>query len=477
MPTTIVWLHKDLRVHDNEALTAACNRGAVVALYVWSPEEMGDRAPGAAFRWWLHHALVSVRADLETCGVPLVLRRAPRAAPVVEELLTATQADAVFWNKRYDPAVQERDTRLAVELRRRGIWVEEFPGWLLHEPNSLRTASGEPYRVFTPFWRRLSAIVPPTPRPRPRAAAQPRHVPASDDVFSWGLLPEIPWDRGFYAAWQPTEHGAAQALEEFVRSRLTSYRRDRDNLGCDGTSRLSPYLAHGQLSPRQVWHRVRDAKCDPAVQQSFLRQLAWREFAYHLLDAEPCMHAKALRPEFEGFPWKELQRDTLRRWQRGHTGIPVIDAGMRQLWTTGWMHNRARMIVASWLTKNLLGHWRHGERWFWDTLVDADAANNPFGWQWVAGCGADAAPYWRVFQPLRQGVKFDGDGSYVRQWVPELSQLPNEFIHCPWRAPKAILDRAGVALGRTYPLPMVDPEESRQGALAAFASWRKRVAS
>ncbi len=472
MPTTIVWFHNDLRAHDNEALSAACARGAVVGLYVWCPDELGGRAPGAAFRWWLHHALLGLRSALEHCRVPLVLRRAPRAAPVLEQLLAATKADAVFWNKRYDPVVKERDQRLAEELRRRGIWVEEYPGFLVHEPNAVTTAGGEAYRVFTPFWRRLSTSIPPAARPRPQAATLPAHVLPSDDISAWRLLPRIPWDRGFYSTWEPTEEGALRVLDAFLRTGLEAYARKRDVLGEEGTSRLSPYLAHGQLSVRQVWHRVQQSEASSAAKQTFLRQLAWREFAYHVLVEQPSLHERSLKLEFESFPWKELPLETLQRWQRGETGIPVIDAGMRQLWATGWMHNRARMIVASWLTKNLQGHWCLGERWFWDTLVDADPANNPFGWQWVAGCGADAAPYWRVFQPVRQGVTFDADGRYVRQWVPELATLPDEFLHRPWMAPKAVLDRAGVVLGKTYPLPMVDPDESRKSALAVFQVWR-----
>ncbi len=472
MPTTVVWFHNDLRVHDNDALSAACARGAVVGLYVWAPEELGDRSPGAAYRWWLHHALAGLHSALRECRVPLVFRRAERAKLAVEQVVAATGADAVFWNKRYDPAVKRRDEQLAGALRQRGIWVEEYPGFLLHEPSNFTTTDGRPYRVFTPFWRRFSGVVPPAPRPRPRAETEPSHVPGGDELASWGLLPKIPWDSAFYSNWDPTEEGAAQLLGEFVRARLGAYSKERDVLGGEGTSRLSPYVAHGQLSPRQVWHRVQEADQQPAVKQAFLRQLIWREFAYHVLSEQPSLHERSLRPEFESFPWKELPQDTLRRWQRGQTGIPVIDAAMRQLWSTGWMHNRARMIVASWLTKNLQGDWRLGERWFWDTLVDADPANNPFGWQWVAGCGADAAPYWRVFQPVRQSVKFDPDGRYVRQWVPELAALPAEYLHCPWTAPKSVLDRAGVVLGKTYPLPMVDPDESRNSALAAFQVWR-----
>lgn len=475
MPTTVVWFHNDLRVWDNEALSAACRRGAVVGLYIWSPHELGDRAPGPARRWWLHHALNSLAESLERYGIPLVLRKAERAEEVVEDLLRETEADAFFWNKRYDPAVARRDSQIAASLRRRGIWVAEHEGWLLHDPASVRTEQGRAYRVFTPFWRRFARSAPPIPVPPPNGRFQPARVPTSDNLVSWELLPNVPWDREFYATWEPTEKGAHRFLEEFVESKLSAYPERRDLLALDGTSRLSPYLAMGQLSPRQVWYRVTQAPIPHQLKEPFLRQLVWREFAYHLLVVCPDLHKRPLRPEFHGFLWKSIGRSDLKRWQRGETGIPIIDAGMRQLWRTGWMHNRARMIVASWLTKNLQGDWRTGEQWFWDTLVDADPANNPFGWQWVAGCGADAAPYWRVFQPVRQAKKFDPNGDYVRRWVPEVARIPAPFIHEPWLAPQQLLEQAGVKLDANYPKPMVDPQESRRAALAAFTAFRRRV--
>ncbi|GIW44499.1 MAG: deoxyribodipyrimidine photo-lyase [Candidatus Binatia bacterium] len=473
MPATVVWFYNDLRVGDNEALLAACRRGAVIGLYTWTPSELGDRAPGAARRWWLHHALTSLAASLEPLGIPLVLRQAERAEVAVEDVLRETEADAVYWNKRYDPAVSERDRRIAASLRRRGIWVAEYDGWLLHDPASFRTEHGDAYRVFTPFWRRFTRHTPPPPRPRPTGYFRPRWHPNSDDLAAWRLLPHVPWDREFYPTWEPTEQGAERAIEQFVRLKLPAYARKRDFPACEGTSRLSPYLATGQISPRQIWYRVSTAGTEKQFAEPFLRQLAWREFAYHVLESHPNLHEQPLRAEFRHFPWKDIAMSDLRRWQRGHTGIPIIDAGMRQLWRTGWMHNRARMIVASWLTKNLQGDWRIGEQWFWDTLVDADPANNAFGWQWVAGCGADAAPYWRVFQPLRQAKRFDPNGDYVRRWVPELAQLPDQFVHEPWLAPPEVLQRAGVKLDTTYPAPMLDPVESRRAALAAFAAFRR----
>ncbi|MCX8071205.1 MAG: DNA photolyase family protein [Candidatus Binatia bacterium] len=474
MPTTVVWFHNDLRVRDHAALSAACERGAVVGLFVWAPGEQGERAPGAARRWWLHHALVSLRAELAQCGVPLVLRRAERAAVAVEEVVRASSADAVFWNRRYDPAVAERDTAVASQLRCHGIWVEEHAGGWWQDAVGLAGGLQRRYQVFTPFWRWLANYVPASPLPAPRARATPTSVPASDDLAAWHFLPRIPWDRGFYEVWQPSEAGAHRVLERFVHEQLGEYALRRDLLAAEGTSRLSPYLAHGQLSPAQVWHAVRQATVDAAAKAAFLRQLAWREFAYQLLVEHPDLHVRPLRAQFETFPWREETNDEMvQRWRQGNTGIPLVDAGMRELWATGWMHNRARMVVASWLTKNLLCHWRLGERWFWDTLVDADPANNPFGWQWVAGCGADAAPYWRVFQPVRQGETYDREGAYVRHWVPELRHLPDRWIHRPWQAPGDVLARAGVVLGKTYPQPLVDPDESRKRALATFEEWRR----
>jgi deoxyribodipyrimidine photo-lyase len=469
--TTVVWFSSDLRISDNEALHAACRRGAVVALFVWSPAEPGSRAPGAAKRWWLGSALRDLAGALQRCGVPLVLRRSEAALPAIEEVVRTAEADAVFWNRRYDPAVAHRDEQIARSLRRLGIWVQQFPGALWHEPEELAREAGHPYRVFTPFWRVLATRAPAGPLPPPVAAAAPSHVPRSDELDALELVPQTnqaTWAR----CWEPTETAALRCLEEFVREGLSEYAQRRDQLAVPGTSKLSPYLAHGQLTPRQIWHRVDQAAGSSPAAAAFLRQLAWREFAYHTLVHYPELPVRSLRPEFDRFPWVELEADAWSRWQQGLTGIPVVDAGMRELLATGWMHNRARMIVASWLCKNLRAHWRHGEQWFWERLVDADPANNPFGWQWVAGSGADAAPYWRVLQPVRQGTKFDPEGLYVRRWVPELADLPAEYIHQPWLAPQSVLDRAGVVLGKTYPRPMADPTATRQASIAAFTQFR-----
>ncbi len=483
MKTTVVWFYNDLRLSDNPALFEACQRGAVIPLFIYAPEELGDRAPGGASRWWLHHSLSALNKSLQGLGARLFILRASSSLKALESVLAQTGADAVFWNCRYDPVRRRLDEVIERTLKERGFVVRTFPSYLLHDPETFRGESGRPYLVFTRFWKRLrrEILVPeplPSPRvvPLPPTAAKLAHLTVP--LESLNLISRTAWDTGIQATWTPGEAGARRRLEWFLSNALEQYPERRDRPDLDATSRLSPHLHYGEITPRQIWHAVLRHSQGRWTRSAehFLRELGWREFAYHILYHYPQTLTEPLRREFRSFPWsEEPSSEHLSAWQRGQTGIPIVDAGMRQLWHTGWMHNRVRMIVASWLTKNLLIHWRLGESWFWDTLVDADPANNVFGWQWTAGCGADAAPYYRIFNPVLQGRKFDPIGAYVRQWVPELANLPTDYIHAPWEAPPDVLRRAGVELGKTYPLPQVESEESRQRALEVFKQWRESM--
>lgn len=470
MPT-LLWLRHDLRLADNPALSHACATGGpVIPVYIWSPTEEGDWPPGAATRWWLHHSLASLSSSLADKGSRLIVRR----GPALETLLTLardTGATSVVWNRRYEPASIARDTRIKSALKSDGLVPESFSASLLFEPTDIRNKAGTPFKVFTPFWKHCLSLGTPTPpQPAPARIPAPEHWPASLGFEALNLLPTIPWDTGFRAEWTPGEAGAEQVLDDFLPERMPVYNAERDRPDRPGTSRLSPHLHFGELSPRQIWDRAnaRGASASP-----YLRQLVWREFAHHLLYHFPDTPTAPLRTEFEHFPWEDDPAG-LRAWQRGRTGYPIVDAGMRQLWHTGWMHNRVRMIVGSFLVKDLLISWRRGAEWFWDTLVDANLANNTLGWQWIGGCGADAAPYFRIFNPVLQGEKFDPEGAYVRRWCPELSRLPNNLIHQPWNASPSELRAAEVRLGDTYPAPVVDHKEARDRAMTALARMNER---
>jgi len=470
----IVWFRQDLRLEDNAALIEAsrCNR-PIVPAYIWAPQEEGEFPPGAASRWWLHHSLVALDAALRNIGSQLVVRDGETLATLLE-LIEVIGADTVYWNRRYEPASIRHDREIKSKLRDRGIDAVSFNGALLIEPWDIATQSGEPYKVFTPFYKKVVAkLCDFRPQTAPDRLKTPARWPESSSVDDLGLLPSRDWAAEFANVWAP---GCAGAMDRFNRfaDGCHRYSRDRDRPDVDGTSRLSPHLHFGEISRRQVFARLCGAsfaqrRTLPKRTEPFLRQLVWREFAHHLLYHFPDTTCQPMLERFARFPWSDESRD-VRAWQRGQTGYPIVDAGMRQLWATGWMHNRVRMVVASFLTKHLLIDWRVGADWFWDTLVDADLANNTLGWQWVAGCGADAAPYFRIFNPVRQGVKFDPSGDYVRTWVPELTKLPDKWIHHPFDAPASVLDHAGVLLGDTYPRPIVDHAEARQRALAAYES-------
>jgi deoxyribodipyrimidine photo-lyase len=410
---------------------------------------------------------------LKTAGTRLLIRRGPSSTALLD-LARETGARAVFWNRRYEPAILKRDESVADDLRAEGFEIGVFDAGLLTDPILVRNKSGKPFQVFTPFWKScLATLSPPTPLPAPRTLMPPSRKIASLQMSDLELEPRINWAAGIAAAWRPGEAGARGALKKFCATDLSNYRFNRDQPDTAGTSRLSPYLHFGEISSRQIWHGLRcrhgarGTGADSWKASQFVTELGWREFAYHLLCHFPDTPTRPLRPEFEQFPWRRSPK-LLRAWQRGRTGYPMVDAGMRELWTTGWMHNRVRMIVASFLVKDLLIPWQEGARWFWDTLVDADLANNTLGWQWTAGCGAEAAPFFRIFNPISQGEKFDPAGDYVMRWVPELRGLTPEWIHKPWRAPAELLRQAGVELGRNYPMPVVDHAAARSQALAAF---------
>ena len=449
---TLVWLRDDLRVADNPALVAAVERGApVVVVYLLDEQSPGARPLGGASRWWLHYSLTSLGRTLEAMGATLTLRRGA-ASVIIPRLVAEIGAGAVYWNRRYG-ALREVDAALKSRLRADGLEVMSFGASLLFEPWAMTTGAGDPYRVFTPFWRAC------------RAAGEPRSplgapssvngvVVDSDELDSWNLLPTRPdWAAGLRAAWTPGEQGAHDRLEHFVDNGLALYHR-RDEPSIDATSRLSPYLRFGEISPHQVWARVHH-ELEPeaaANRAKFLSEIGWREFSYSILFHLPQLATVNVRRDFDAFPWHAPDPAALAAWQQGRTGIPIVDAGMRQLWTSGWMHNRVRMIVASMLTKNMLIDWRVGEAWFWDTLVDADEASNAASWQWVAGSGADAAPYFRVFNPVLQAERFDPDRAYIQQWVPEVD-------------------------GPEYPAPIVDLAESRLAALAAYEAVKAAKAA
>jgi len=433
---SLVWLRQDLRLADNPALMAAVERGRpVIPVYIWAPEEEGAWPPGAASRWWLSRSLAALSGGLEKRGSRLIVQRGP-AAETLARLLAETGAGAVFWNRRYEPAAVARDKRVKSDLGERGIATQSFNGNLLFEPWTIANQAGHPFRVFTAYWRAaMKHAIAPLAGEAPARFRSPESWPRSLTIEELRLEPEIDWAGGLREAWRPGEAGAMVQLRQFVEE-ASGYQNNRDRPDLAGTSRLSPHLHFGEISPGRIWGMVRS--------EAYLRQLVWREFAYHLLFHFPESAEQPLRPEFRKFPWRS-DDNRFRAWNRGRTGYPLVDAGMRELWRTGWMHNRVRMVAASFLVKHLLIGWREGAAWFWDTLVDADLANNTLGWQWVAGCGADAAPYFRIFNPAIQAAKFDPQGAYVRRWAPDSEALK----------------------------PIVEHEEARRRALAALERMKR----
>jgi deoxyribodipyrimidine photo-lyase len=477
-PPCIVWFRNDLRISDHPALHAAARTGQpVICLYVFDePGPSSEARPlGGASRWWLAQSLRALQTSLKAAGSALTLRKGS-AAKVITEVARQTGANAVFWNEiAQAPRRVEADAVIAA-LDKIGVTGRSFPGDLLAPPAAIRTRDGRGLRIFTPFWKRVKALGdPPKPLPAPDAL-HPGPCLASDVIESWDLEPTLPdWAGGLRESWTPGELAGRRRLQGFLETGVVGYAGGRDRPDQNHTSGLSPHLQFGEVSPRQVWHAARFAAAErPALSDDidkFLGELGWREFCRHLLFDMPDLATRNLQPSFDAFPWTRDRR-ALAAWQRGQTGYPIVDAGMRELWHSGVMHNRVRMVVASFLVKHLLIDWREGEKWFWDTLVDADPASNPANWQWVAGSGADAAPYFRIFNPILQGEKFDPDGTYVRRWVPELGQLPAGLIHRPWSATPLELKSAGVDLGKTYPEPIIDHRKGRERALEAYAKVR-----
>ncbi|MGE3303446.1 MAG: deoxyribodipyrimidine photo-lyase [Hyphomonadaceae bacterium] len=463
-PACIVWLRQDLRLGDNPALHAAAETGRpLIVLYVLDDATPGRWRMGSAARWWLHHSLAVLGDALARRGAALVLRRGI-AAEVIAAIAAETGARAVYWNRCYEPFLIDHDTMLKEALARQGIEAKSFSGALLHEPWTVRTQTGGPFKVFTPFWRACLALPVRDPLAAPKRLRALARPPASEALESWSLTPKQPnWAAAF--PWTPGEASARRALAAFAEERMRAYPQARDQLGAQGASRLSPHLHFGELSPVQI----RAAAGDAPGADKFMQEIGWREFSANLLYHWRDLPDVNWKETFDRFPWRD-DAAGLAAWRRGMTGYPVVDAAMRELWRTGYMHNRARMIAASFLTKHLLIDWRAGEAWFWDTLVDADLANNAASWQWVAGCGADAAPYFRIFNPVTQGERYDPDGTYVRRWVPELAALPDRFLHKPWEADAATLRSASVAIGKTYPARIVDHAMARTRALAAYGA-------
>ncbi len=478
----LVLFNGALRLSDNAALTSAVVTGQpVIPLFVHDEVSDGVRSLGAASKWWLLQSLRSLTTALGDHGSRLVIRQG-NTVDVVEHLAAETEAGGVYLCRGYTPGARGIEAALHDRLADTDIDVRRFGGHLLLEPETVRTKTGSPYGVFSPFWRTASDMIDTAePLTVPGAIAAPNAWPDSDPVEELGLEPKPAcWAEPIAASWTPGEAAAMDRLEEFLETRVQDYKTGRDFPALETTSGLSPHLAFGEISPRTIWwHTKQYIGRNPAQSKNahhFLRELGWREFSCHLLFNQPHMQTEPMREQFKQFPWAAGAGDKLTAWQKGQTGFPIVDAGMRQLWQTGWMHNRVRMIVASFLVKDLLWHWHDGEAWFWDTLVDADFGNNIASWQWVAGCGADAAPYFRIFNPITQGEKFDPDGDYVRTFVPELADMPAKYIHNPSEAPAGVLEMAGVTLGKTYPEPLVDRKVAREKALAALASIKKQDA-
>jgi len=466
----IVWFRQDLRLADNPALRAAVATGRpVIPVYIL--DDSTDWKLGGASRWWLHGSLSALADALKARGIHLILRRG-KAAAQLERLIEETGASDVYWNRCYEPETIRRDAAIKTDLKRRGLEAESFNSALLFEPWELKTKTGGPFKVFTPFWKAALQHAPRSAGSVPRKLLACGHKIASDKLTDWKLRPTTPdWAGGLKAMWTPGEAGAQAQWKDFRDDIIAGYHTQRDIPGVRGTSRLSAHLHFGEISPHRLWADCGLMEPTQSV-VTFQKELIWREFSHHLLYHFPRMPSDPLRQQYAGFPWRKDQK-VLKAWQRGQTGYPIVDAGMRELWHTGWMHNRVRMIVASFLVKHLLQPWQAGADWFWDTLVDADLANNSASWQWVAGCGMDAAPYFRIFNPMLQGAKFDAAGTYVRHWVPEIASLPDNYIHAPWTADSATLQAAKVTLGRTYPAPIVDHDVARKRALAALKSMNQ----
>ncbi|MFT6407967.1 MAG: deoxyribodipyrimidine photo-lyase [Arenicella sp.] len=467
---TLVWLREDLRLFDNPALHHAASMGEVTPVYIF-PEGLG----GASY-WWLHHSLKALQASLAEQGVRLILRTGD-PVQVLEVLCEQAQATSVVWNRVYSPEGIAVGAALKERLKHANIESTSFNAQLLIEPTQVLNKQGTPFKVFTPFWRHCMSRLEPTPLLDSPIFLKTTHSIESEPLSSWGLLPTTPdWSTGFDARWSPGEAGAQHKWQIFTEGTISRYKDGRDIPIEENTSMLSPHLAFGEISPKQIWFEIHQAiacrEIDADNGHKFLAEIGWREYSRYLLVHFPHIISEPFNAKFADFPWQDDAK-LLSAWQRGQTGYPIVDAGMRELWATGYMHNRVRMITASFLTKHCLTHWKEGMAWFWDTLVDADIGNNTASWQWVAGSGADASPYFRIFNPILQGDKFDKEGAYIKKWVPELAKLDKKFINKPWEADPMSLQLAGITLGQHYPLPIVDHKQAREAALAAYKSSKK----
>ncbi|MCP5322945.1 MAG: deoxyribodipyrimidine photo-lyase [Candidatus Paracaedibacteraceae bacterium] len=472
---TIIWFRRDLRLQDNPALEHAAKQGQIIPIYILDDDVAGKWKMGGASRWWLHHSLHALSKSLSKIGHHLqVFKGQPQ--DILKDLIDQTGAKNIVWNRCYEPHAIERDSKIKEHFTNQGVKVDSFNASLLFEPWTIKNQQGNFFKVFTPFWKYCLNQKPSETRDSIKALKK-----SEPFVFKFkglkiddlNLLPQgVNWAKGIEEIWYPGEESALKKFEGFVEDSLDQYKNDRNFMDQPaGTSRLSPHLHFGEISPRHIWHKCQELmfheKEHTESINCFLSELGWREFSYYLLYHIPELPSEPIKNEFKNFPW-DKDSGQLKKWQQGQTGIPIIDAAMRQLWKTGYMHNRARMIAASFLTKNLLIPWQQGAEWFWDTLVDADLANNSMGWQWVAGCGVDAAPYFRIFNPVTQAEKFDPEGEYIKKWVPELKKLPLKYIYQPWDASDEDLKNAEVKLGETYPFPIVDLSSSRRRALDAY---------
>ena len=470
----IVWFRKDLRLKDNPSLDSAQKAGReIIPVFIWDEGEGGQWSPGAASKWWLHQSLKDLEQSIASLGGKLILRKG-KAKEVLPQLAQSVGADIVYCNKVYGLDDQEVQISLETALSKIGVTVKSSNGSLLNEPWDIKNGSGKPYQVFTPYWRAARSGIYKEPLSYKTSELSLQHADAkSDTLRNLRLLPNHPWHEKLHSHWTVSEDEGHKMIRRTVEEVTQFYSNRRNIPAIDGTSRLSPYLAWGNISPRQVCHAVLSKDADGSRgENKFLTEIGWREFSYHLLHHFPRSTDNPLRPKYASFPWRE-DAEALSKWQFGNTGYALVDAGMKQLYETGWMHNRVRMVVASFLVKHLLLSWKEGASWFWDSLVDADLASNTQGWQWAAGCGADAAPYFRIFNPILQGEKFDRSGRYVRKWVKPLKDFPTKWLFKPWETPSNILSEQNITLGQNYPNPCVNHAEARARALEALATLPK----
>lgn len=464
--TAIHWFRQDLRLSDNPSLCMAATHEAVIPIYILDDENAADRAMGSASRVWLHHSLDALNTSLNG-NLSLF---SGDSLSVFKHLLKSHDVTVIYWNRCYEPWRIERDAKIKALLQSMDIKAKSFNGSLLWEPWEINNKTGAPYKVFTPFYRKgcMAAKRPREPLLPPTDINYVSDTQNAVSLKSLNLLPTVPWHKTIEPHWKIGEIGARKRLHDFINQDLAGYKHGRNIPSNTAVSKLSPHLHFGEISPNEAWHHVTSLEMNDSI-DSFCSELGWREFSYHLLYHIPTMPTQNIQSKFDRFPWVD-DKAALKAWQTGQTGVPMVDAGMRELWQTGYMHNRARMTAASFLVKNLRIDWRLGERWFWDSLFDADLASNSASWQWVAGCGTDAAPYFRIFNPVTQGQKFDPDGSYIRKYIPEIAALPNKYLFSPWEAPAHILEEANLILGQNYPKNIVDLKLSRQISLDVFAS-------